>query len=261
MIAPGGRAAIVPVRHRTESTTLASCSWQCSRLPQRLSNHECSSQGHFITSGLAPGEDEVNRAVGAASVGAEGGGDVEDMAASEQRDGEVPTDGEGFRCGAGADLAAVFVERDIANVVELVLDAPMASGDGEQGGGVGLIGRQAGDGTSDFRLDFAGGLPDTLALNPAELLDVWPRLADRPGVAHPDVLGRIGERPEDAPFKAPVVGFGRGVHRDGERGAPLLPRLLLPDWQDRWYGRIRDEGEQRGKKRRGCRLPGRADCL
>jgi hypothetical protein len=34
----------------------------------------------------------------------------------------------------------------------------------------------------------------------------------------------------------------------------------LPDRQDRWHGRIRHEGKQRGKKRRECRPPERADC-
>ena len=208
----------------------------------------------------------MNRAVGAAGVGAQGGRDVGGMAAPEQGDGEVTTDGEGLWRGAAADLAAVFVEGDVANVMELVLDTPMASDDGEQSGGVRLIGGQAGDGSGDFRLNLAGGLADALSLDPAELLDVWPGLADRPRPpcgrrrAHPDVLGRIGERPEDAPLKAPVLGFDWSIHGDRERRAPLLPRALLPDRQGWRYGRIRREGEQRGKKRREYRPPARADC-
>ena len=87
-------------------------------------------QGHFIISGLAPGEDQVDGAVGATGISAQGG-DVEDMAAPEEGEGEVATDGEGLWCGAGADLAAIFVKRGIADVMELILDAPMAPGDGQ----------------------------------------------------------------------------------------------------------------------------------
>ena len=136
----------------------------------------------------------------------------------------------------------------------------MAARERQQVRGIRAVAGEAGDGAGDVRLDLAGGLADALALDPAELLDVGPGLSDRAGVAHPGVLGRIGERPEDAPLNAPVLSFGRGVHRDGEAGAALLPRSLLPDRQTRRHGGIRREREQRGKKRRECRPPARADC-
>lgn len=102
-------------------------------MPLATPGHVC--QGYFITSGLAASEDEVDGEVGASGEGAQGGGDIGDVAAAEQGDGEVAAGGEGLGGGAGADLGAVLIEaprgHPIADVMALVLDAPMAAGEGE----------------------------------------------------------------------------------------------------------------------------------
>jgi hypothetical protein len=185
-------------------------------------------QGNFIISRVASGADEKDGAVGAAGVGAQGGGDVGTVTAAEQSDGEVPTDGEGLWRRAGADLAAVFVEGDVPDVVGLVLDAPMAPREGEEVGRIGLIGGQAGDADGHFRLDLAGGLADAAALEAVELPGVRPGPAHRAGIPDAGILGGIGQRPEDAPLEAPVPGLGRSIHGDRGCGAALLPRALLP---------------------------------
>ncbi|HEY8742785.1 MAG TPA: hypothetical protein VIU62_06790, partial [Chloroflexota bacterium] len=61
----------------------------------------------------------------AASVGPQGGGDVATVTAAEQSDGEIAAGGKDLGSGAGSDLAAVFVEGDVPDVVGFVLDAPM----------------------------------------------------------------------------------------------------------------------------------------
>ena len=79
------------------------------------------SQGNFIISGPASGADEEDGEVGAAGVGAQGGSDIATVTAAEQSDGEIAAGGEGPRGrpgrGAGADLAAVFIEGDVPDVV------------------------------------------------------------------------------------------------------------------------------------------------
>lgn len=50
-----------------------------------------------------------------------------------------------MRGGAGPDLGSVFVEGDVADMVLAVFDGPMAAVDGEDVGGVGLAGGEAGD--------------------------------------------------------------------------------------------------------------------
>jgi hypothetical protein len=47
--------------------------------------------------------------------------------------------------GAGPDLGSVFVEGDVADVVFAVFDSPVSAVEGEDVGGVGLEGGEAGD--------------------------------------------------------------------------------------------------------------------
>ena len=213
-----------------------------------------------FSSGLAAGTDEVDGGGGAPGIGAQGGGDVVAAAAPEERDGEIAAGGEGLWRRAGADLAAIFIKGDIPDVVEFVFDPPVPASKGEEVLGAGLSGRKAGDGVGDLGLDFAGALADASTFDPAELLDVGPGLTEAAGVADAGILGRVGQRPEDAALIAPVLGLGWRVHDDGEAGAALLPLPLLPDRQGRQHGRVGDQRQQRGKRRRRCRLLARAGC-
>ena len=217
-------------------------------------------QGYFITSGLTASADEVDSEVRASGVSAQSGGDIGDVAAAEQGDGGVAAGGECLGSSTGADLGAILIEGDVADVMALVLDAPVAAREGEEGGGIRLSSGEAGDGVSDFALDLAGGLTDALSLDPADLLDMRPGLADAPGVTNTGILSGIGQSPKDASFIAPVLRFGRGVHGDGQGRSASLPLALLPDRQGRRLGRTRRQRQQRGKKRRQCRLPARVGC-
>ncbi len=69
-----------------------------------------------------------------AGVASQRGGDVAVAASAQDADGQVAQAGHGPRCGAGADLAGVLGEGDIAEVVQR-LDAPVAPDPVGQAGG------------------------------------------------------------------------------------------------------------------------------
>ena len=56
---------------------------------------------------------------------ADGGGDVGVAGLADESHGEVTEGGEGAGAGAGADLGRILTERDIADMVDLVLYAPV----------------------------------------------------------------------------------------------------------------------------------------
>lgn len=192
-------------------------------------------------------------------MGAQGLGDIGDAHAAEQSDGEIAAGGHGLRGGAGADLAAILIERDIADMVEAIFDAPVVTQEGEETRRVRLGRGQAGDGVGDLQVGDAGLLVGAPPLDPANLLEVGPRLPNAAGIADAAILGGISQGPEDTALIAPMPCFGRGVDGDGQTGAALLPCVLLPDGSGQCHGRIRREREQRGKRRWQYRLPARAD--
>src|SRR5438445_3546138 len=77
--------------------------------------------------------------------GAEAGGDGGEAGAAEQGDGEVAAGREGLGSRPRADGGAILVEGDVADVVEAVLDLPVAALEAQEGGGIGTLGRQARD--------------------------------------------------------------------------------------------------------------------
>jgi hypothetical protein len=81
---------------------------------------------------------------GVTGVAAQRGGDVAVAMGAQDADGEATQAGHGPWGGAGADLAGVLGEGDIAEVVQR-LDAPVAAHVVGQTGGAGLGGGQAGD--------------------------------------------------------------------------------------------------------------------
>lgn len=66
---------------------------------------------------------------------AESGGDVGPARVTEDGEDRIAQSGHELRCGAAADMAGIFAEGDIANIVGSVLDAPMAADVAEQHGG------------------------------------------------------------------------------------------------------------------------------
>ena len=102
--------------------------------------------------------------------------------ASEQADGEVAAGGEGLGDGAAAHLGAVFVEGDVAHVMELVLDPPVPAGQGQERLGVGLLGGQAGDVVANVDLggdDLLATDEQAMALDAADLAELGPGRAVR----------------------------------------------------------------------------------
>src|SRR5207245_991321 len=73
---------------------------------------------------------------------------------------------------AGSDTAGVFAQDDVAAPVQRVLDPPMVPPQREEFLEGGSLGRQAGDGVSDFAADLAGTFADPL--DPAELSNAGP---------------------------------------------------------------------------------------
>ncbi|HSL09596.1 MAG TPA: hypothetical protein VK887_16700 [Pseudonocardiaceae bacterium] len=71
--------------------------------------------------------------------------DVGPAGEAEEADRDVSHGGHDLRGGAGADLGSVFVEGDVADMVLTVFDGPMSAVEGEDVGGVGLAGGEAGD--------------------------------------------------------------------------------------------------------------------
>lgn len=76
---------------------------------------------------------------------AEGSGDVGVACEAECADGEVAAGGEGAWSIAGPGLGSVFVVGDVTDVVDAVLDAPVAADEPVEFRGAGLVGREAGE--------------------------------------------------------------------------------------------------------------------
>jgi len=77
--------------------------------------------------------------------GAQAAGDGAAAALVEQVEGGVAQQAHHGGSGPGVDRAAVRAEGDVLDAVQSVLDLPLASLEGEQAGGVGVGGREAGD--------------------------------------------------------------------------------------------------------------------
>lgn len=80
----------------------------------------------------------------------------------EDADGSVAQGGHDLRAAAGADGGSVFVERDVANPVQPVLDGPMAANPGRDLGGSSGGHRHRGD-----QIDHLDGLATALLGNGA----------------------------------------------------------------------------------------------
>ena len=74
---------------------------------------------------------------GVAGVVSEGGGKVDRPAAAQRADGKVAQAGHDMRAGAAADLGAVLGEGGVADVVQAVLDRPVATQQVGEAGGAG----------------------------------------------------------------------------------------------------------------------------
>jgi hypothetical protein len=87
--------------------------------------------------------------------------DVGPAGEAEEADRDVSHGGHDLGGGAGSDLGSVFVEGDVADIVLAVLYSPMSAVEGEDVGGVGLVGGEAGDESeaNRGRRSYERGLP------------------------------------------------------------------------------------------------------
>jgi hypothetical protein len=94
--------------------------------------------------------------VGSRAWWAQGGGEVDRPRSAEHPDREVAQGRHDLRGGAGAELAGILGEGDVADVVQAVLDRPVPAEEVGEAGGAGLGEREAGDGVDDHRPPAAG---------------------------------------------------------------------------------------------------------
>jgi hypothetical protein len=113
--------------------------------------------------------------------------------------------------GAGPDLGSVFVEGDVADMVFAVFYSPMSAVEGEDVGGVGLAGGEAGDAVYGLV-----ALAQWVAVQVGHLAGDRPGLVDAGEVQVRDVCGG-GDRPD---LGAAVA----AVKRDVGRGEKTRPR-------------------------------------
>lgn len=102
---------------------------------------------------------------------------------ANEADGGVAQGSHGLGCVTRTDMAGIFAESDVANPVQAVFDAPVASNQGGQAMGIGTLGGQAGD----VEVDIAGGAASALVseatLDAKGLLQAGPRAVALEGSA------------------------------------------------------------------------------
>ena len=84
-------------------------------------------------------------------VAAQGGGDVGFASQTDHADGQIAQGCHDLGRGAGADLGPVFIEGNVPDPVDSVLDAPMSPPQGEEPLRTGPGRRQAGNSVSHSR--------------------------------------------------------------------------------------------------------------
>jgi hypothetical protein len=137
--------------------------------------------------------------------------DVGPAGEAEEADCDVSHGGHDLWGGAGTDLGSVFVEGDVADVVSAVFYSPVAAVEGEDVGGVGLVGGEAGDAVHGLV-----ALAQRVAVQVRHLAGDRPCLVDAGEVQVRDVCGG-GDR-------AGLVAGVAAVKRDVVRGEKPRPR-------------------------------------
>lgn len=137
---------------------------------------------------------------GVAGVVVESSGDVRLVGESESADGQVAQGCHGTWSGAGAYAGGVLGVRGVPDVVDLVLDAPVAADAAGDLGCVGLLRGQVGHPVDAFQGDLAGGDDPSAAHDLDGLHRVWERdPGDRGGLdprisSRPCVVARVLSR-------------------------------------------------------------------
>lgn len=142
-------------------------------------------------------------------------GDVPGAGEAQEIERDVAEARHGLRPGALAHLGAVFVVRDVAHVVQLVLNAPVLAVEVEELGAIGASGRKAGDAEVDLLAVF----PRSVTLLD---LDLGLDPKDLPRVGKLDVLAPADPAvsPDLARLEPPVSARGRDVRRGKKTPSP-----------------------------------------
>lgn len=166
---------------------------------------------------------------------------------TEEGEHEVACGGHDLGGGAGPDGGPIFVEGDIADVVQAILDAPMAADQGEQARGISALWRQAGDVVGDLDAGIAGrdatADRDAVALNTTDLVDVRPGCSVRASTPEPTEESGMHDGPERPQLPPSVANFGVCPEEAGD--PPTL--VTQPAWGDRDAGAVLGCGQPGGK--------------
>lgn len=106
--------------------------------------------------GLNDSQEPHDLGFGAIGEGAQCLGDQAEAETSRDGDGGIAQDHHHAGTVLGTDLGSVFIEGDVADVVQAVFDAPVATIEREEALGGGLAFVETGDTVDDFRCLFSG---------------------------------------------------------------------------------------------------------
>ena len=118
-----------------------------------------------------------------------------------------------------ANAAAVFIEGNIADIMEAVFDRPLAAAQAEQAGGVGFAGRETGDAIDGF---------GTVLLSD-DLGGVALEGEDLGGIGEGKIARQFGAGSDMAYFQSSMGFIGGGMVR-GEKPSSRGRRCLGGGW-------------------------------
>jgi hypothetical protein len=137
--------------------------------------------------------------------------DVGGAGATEQGEGKVAASRHNLGTGASADLASILPQGDIADVMEVVLDAPVRPQASEEPSGIGLRWGDAGDAVADLQMGDArlGARPPSFQAQ--ELPDAGPRTTGAARVPQTSGLPGVGQCTERPTLPAAMHGLGSAL--------------------------------------------------
>jgi len=150
--------------------------------------------------------DEAEDTEAEAGAGTECGGDIGGAGHPEERDGQVSQGCHDLSAASFAYGRAVFIEGNIADIMEAVFDRPLAAAQTEESGGVSFLRGQAGEAIDGFGAVFLG---DDFGGYPLDAEDLG-------GIGKGEIIRQFGAGPDVADFQSAVGFIGGGVVR-GEK--------------------------------------------
>jgi hypothetical protein len=118
-----------------------------------------------------------------------------------------------------ADAAAVFIEGNIADIMEAVFDRPVAAAQTEQAGGVGFVGWETGDAVDGFGAVLLSDDLGGVALDGEDL----------GGIGKSEIASQFGTGPDVADFESSMSFIDGGMVR-GEKPPSRGRRCLGGGW-------------------------------